>query len=432
MLLLALTFKAVIQDTTPYVAQILAQIHSIEANIRKLDASTGFNFLATAGYENIKQEKLYIFQPGNVLREYGDFSISRFIKGLNTQFYTSIKRTYDDSTFATFNPKYETGAGLSITKKLFERDIPDEVEINRLELEAAIIELKMKLEEFIVNSAGLYASIYELEENISIINDAIDDYKKLLEVARELKKLGLKEDEDILQLESKILMLEVEVVNLNENLNELKNNFLMLTGVLIEKPAVEEIVTAYSGRSLEVLALEKKLEKQKYELSKLSSLPATLLNISYAQSGIAQELEKSFESLKSNMQFLATMKLSKPLSGYKEYERKSLELMYISGLKALENAREKNLTAIKNLTSKLESYKKINENLKNINTKYRRMILLLEKKYTNGRISLADLIRVKDELRNILKLEIELKARTFKTGIEVLKENGALLKWTGL
>ncbi|MCS7184465.1 MAG: TolC family protein [bacterium] len=435
-LLIALSFKEIITEAikkSPVIESINMQLAQLDADINKVEAAKGFGTMGRFEYQDIKQERLFIFLPSNIKTQSFDFTIYRSLLGLETGIFTGIKTTQDDSIFSTINPKYETKVGASLEKKFFGFDRIKESELTKLKLETAKISNLIQLENYILELRNIFLRIYLMENMLRITENAIMDYKNLLDITTKLVDIGIKEEIDLLQIQSRILMLEFEYERSNKTLLELKNSFEALTEVYIDKAILDDINMDVTKEAFEVKLLRKKIESSKLELEtvKTNYIPEVNINISYLYSGLGQTYNRSYESLRSNPQFLGQLTFSKPLSGYSRFERESYEKKYLSDMKALEAAIKRNENNIKNIKIRIQALKDEAKKIEQLINNYTRQITLLQRRYENGRISLAELIRIKDEYRNILKLETEVEAMLFTTKIDLLKETGVLLEWVG-
>ncbi len=322
------------------VKQAYADLNAARATVEKTYGMFDLNLKGGVNYIESKTEATSSFSPEET-------HVLSYSAGLSNKLFTggflSVDLTSDrtslffappsmsipgldfSSLLAAYNPSYKPTLSVTYTQPLLNGfwGRPDEkaIKIGELSIKLAQEGLKSAITKQVSSLKEAYFLIYLTDSMLKIQNDFFTDAKNLYNETVSLKKIGLREETDILQAKASMLSSQAELPAAENNLKAAKEMFLNAAGYPAEQwekisVAVTETVedayvpltlTADLEETLVTLQSEAVMAKTSYdmavtgkEIADNSSLPGLNLIGKYGLEGVDGILGGAYDKMWSN------------------------------------------------------------------------------------------------------------------------------------
>jgi outer membrane protein TolC len=423
-----LPLKRAIEQTllnNPQMLNLIGQQKLLQSQVRSNKGLYDWGIQVGAEYADADQARVSVFQPSNIKStDYSLNVVKSFTTATDLSIFSTINKTEDDSTFALLNNRYQTDLGISLQQELLEGFIgqPEGVrlETDRQRLEAQQFSLWRQMEVLISNISILYWTLWRNIQLEKVALQSQQEAKEFLDETQRLSKLGLRDNDEILQAEASLLLRDQEVITAKVGI---ENAWTQLQSQIdpdaqnwslqipeIENPSwgpsINEITittTAYRNRG-DFLAAQMILDvNQKIRESLKAQLwPRLTATGGYSLVGLDPELSKSIDQVEETRTKGWNIGMSLSHSFGQNFDQSRIDLADAELIQSQsdynrqsEALNRETQLAVRNFKRDIELW----EIAKSLEEKRAGIEKAFTNKYRNGRISTQDLIRAQEEHR---------------------------------
>ena len=414
----------------PSLLRLLGEYRSLKADIQFNRGVYDWTVDALFQYDDADQARVVVFQPSKIKQTtYGLNVFKPFATGTSFEIDSSVIKTEDASTFNLLNSRYQTDLKFSLQQALLQDFIGQpfrvRLEADKERLRSLEFSLWRDIEVIAGDVATAYWNLWRDVQLSQVAEESEKEAKEFLDETRRLSRMGLREEDEILQAEAswmerkeETLLALVRQENAWENLKTkmgvvrekewdfrpaLDDPSWSLTQLDKDSPGEDPLAQAYEHRrDFQAASIQIDLyEKIRNSLSS-NRLPQLTASGGYSLTGLDPDFSESVEQVQKSQTVGWNVGMSLRHRFGQNQDRSQIELSESLILKSKSEYERLNDLIQFEIQRALKNFR-LNEKLldlsRQVEKKRDRIQKLFRKKFRQGRTSIQDLLVVDEERR---------------------------------
>ncbi|OVE76113.1 hypothetical protein BVX98_06440 [bacterium F11] len=423
-----LTLKKAIEltfQTHPDILRMLSDYRTLQAQTR-LNLGL-YDWVVDLGfdYSDVDQAPVVIFQPTNTRKTTYNLNAGKSLAtGTTFGLSTSVLKTEDNSSFNLFSKRYETQLGLTLQQNLLDGFLgqPDRVKLktDQSRLKSLQLMLWRELEMLASAISQRYWNLWRDVQLYAVARESEDEAKDFMDETVRLSKIGLREEDDILQAEASWLRRREETLTAKTLLDNAWSSLKISIGLHKDTdwdslPSLEDpdwnnqvdyektLKMAYINRAdLQSSAISRELNKELKDSQNSKIWPQLTASGGYSLVGLDPKLKTSIKQVRKYKNEGWNLGMSLSHSFGQNMDRSEMELAEAEYLRSQSQYRKRINAVEEEVEVGVNEFKRqlqILDLSKEIENRRMRIKNIFQKKFKNGRISIQDLLRAQEESR---------------------------------